>query len=424
VKFIPDNNQMHTENREIISPLRVLISAYACRPGKGSEPGVGWNIVQQMATYHKVWVVTRSENRPIIEAETNLNSNLNFCYYNVPRWHRGWKWHGIASQFHYYFWQIGVLSLIRKLNREVHFDVTHHITYVRYWSPSLLSLLPVPFLWGPVGGAEYTPYGFTREFSPKGKLSNQLRNWSHCLGELDPLVRLTARTSSVSFATTNETARRLAYLGAKRITVLGESALTYEELARLGSFSFRGSAPFRFVSMGRLLDLKGFHLGLKAFAQAKLPDAEYWILGDGPQRKRLTKLAAQFHITDRVRFLGNLPREQALETLGVCHVLVHPSLHDSGGWVCLEAMAAGKPVICLDHGGPSTQVTPETGIKISVRTSQQVIRDIAEAMVRLATSRIFSESMGQCGRQRVSANFTWSHKGEVFNSIYHEISKQ
>ena len=49
-------------------------------------------------------------------------------------------------------------------------------------------------------------------------------------------------------------------------------------------------------------------------------------------------------------------------------MLIHPSLHDSGGWVCLEAMAAGRPVICLDLGGPGLQVTEKTGIKVKAST--------------------------------------------------------
>ena len=49
--------------------LRVLISAYACEPSKGSEPGMGWNVAREMAEYHDIWVLTRANNRAPIEAE-------------------------------------------------------------------------------------------------------------------------------------------------------------------------------------------------------------------------------------------------------------------------------------------------------------------------------------------------------------------
>ena len=56
----------------------------------------------------------------------------------------------------------------------------------------------------------------------------------------------------------------------------------------------------------------------------------------------------------------------------------------SGGWTCLEAMAAGRPVVCLDLGGPATQVTEETGIKVPAPVPNQAVSGLAEAMTRLA----------------------------------------
>jgi hypothetical protein len=38
--------------------MKILISAYSCEPGMGSEPGVGWNIAREVAKYHEVWVLT------------------------------------------------------------------------------------------------------------------------------------------------------------------------------------------------------------------------------------------------------------------------------------------------------------------------------------------------------------------------------
>ena len=81
-----------------------------------------------------------------------------------------------------------------------------------------------------------------------------------------------------------------------------------------------------------------------------------------------------------VKFWGLVDRSQVLGLLGQCHALIHPSLHDSGGWVCLEAMAAGRPVICLDWGGPGFQVNDETGFKIYPTSPDQVVTEMAIAM--------------------------------------------
>ena len=68
--------------------MRVLVSAYACEPGKGSEPGVGWNWARMIAQDHETWVLTRSNNRAPIEAAlaADPQPNLRFIYVAPPRW--------------------------------------------------------------------------------------------------------------------------------------------------------------------------------------------------------------------------------------------------------------------------------------------------------------------------------------------------
>jgi hypothetical protein len=80
--------------------LKLLMSAYACEPGKGSEPGVGWRWALEAARLgHEVWTLTRENNRPGIEAAlaglgAGLASRLHFVYYDLPPRLRGWKRNG------------------------------------------------------------------------------------------------------------------------------------------------------------------------------------------------------------------------------------------------------------------------------------------------------------------------------------------
>jgi glycosyltransferase involved in cell wall biosynthesis len=84
-------------------------------------------------------------------------------------------------------------------------------------------------------------------------------------------------------------------------------------------------------------------------------------------------------------------------------------------------MAAGRPVICLDQGGPATQVTSESGVKVKVESPEQVITDIAKAMAMFVNSSDLCDSMGRSGRERVATMFTWDHKAAVFNKVYEEV---
>jgi len=407
--------------------MKILMSAYSCEPGKGSEPGVGWNFVRAVAKYHEVWVLTRpDEGREVIEAELARNPipNLHFVYFTLPIWGGGWKWRFGAMQLHYYLWQIQAYFVARRLHRQIDFDIAHHVTFVKYSRPSFLCLLPIPFIWGPVGGGEFAPRAFWQDFSLSNKIHETVRMLACWVFESDPFARLTAQRSVLAKATTEDTAARVRKMGARNVQVYSESGLPREEIARLAQCSVSNDSPVRFASVGRLLHWKGFHLGLRAFAQAKLPDAEYWVFGDGPEKKRLQCLADKLGIAQQVKFWNKLPREETLRKLGECTALVHPSLHDSGGWVCLEAMAAGRPVLCLDLGGPAVQVTEQTGFKVPAHTPEQAVRDLSEGMVSLAKDLDLRVRMGEAGRRRVSEMFDWEVKASHLAQLYEEIYNQ
>jgi len=408
--------------------MKILLSAYACEPGRGTELGVGWNTAREIARHHEVWVLTRPDDgREAIEAELTRNPipNLHFVYFTLPIWGAGWKQGQGAFQIHYYLWQIQAYFTARKLHQQIGFDLAHHVTFVKYSTPSFLSLLPIPFIFGPVGGGETSPSAFSRDFSQRGKIYETLRNFSRWVGERDPFTRMTVRCSALAWATTADTAERLVAMGGKNVQVLSQVGLLPEEVAQLNQHPLPDRAPVRFISIGRFLHWKGFHLGLQAFAQATLPpEAEYWIVGKGAEAEALQALAVDLGIASQVKFLDEMPRTELIAHLGNCLALVHPSLHESGGFVCLEAMAAGRPVICLDLGGPAVQVTEETGFKIPAHDPDQVVREMAIAMTQLANDPTLRARLGLAGRQRVNELFNWETKGKRLVEVYAMIVSQ
>ncbi|AKG20947.1 glycosyltransferase family 4 protein [Calothrix sp. 336/3] len=404
--------------------MKILMSAYSCEPHIGSERAVGWGLVQAVAKHHQVWVLTRpDEGKEAIEAELkrNPNPNLNFVYFTLPIWGGAWKWGFGSMQLHYYLWQIQAYFVARRLHRQIGFDISHHVTFVKYSRPSFLSLLPIPFVWGPVGGGEFAPKSFWKDFSLKNKIHERVRSLACKVFESDPFAIITARRSILAQATTEDTARRVRQMGANNVQIEPAIGLLTEEIEQLNQNKLPNQSPIRFLSIGRLLHWKGFSLGLRAFAQANLKDAEYWIIGDGPERQRLETLVQELGIINQVKFWNNLPREATLDKISECSVLVHPSLHDSGAFVCLEAMAAGRPVICLNLGGPALQVTEETGFKIAAITPKQVTEDLAKAMKTLVNNPELCLRMGEAGYNRVKEVFNWDVKGQNLICKYKEI---
>jgi glycosyltransferase involved in cell wall biosynthesis len=403
----------------------VLVSAYACEPGKGSEPGSGWNWVCQISRFHECWVITRENHRDAIEESLAANPmpRAHFIYYDLPKWARVWKKGQRGVRTYYYLWQIGSYWLARKLFRKVDFDLVHHVTFGSYWLPSFLPLLPAPFLWGPVGGAESAPRSFRKSFSFRGQCYEVFRDAARRMGELDPFVRMTAKRAHAGLAVTPQTADRLRALGCQCVSLSSQLGLTREDLLRLGRIPPRRANPFRVLSLGRFLHWKGFELGLRAFAKfhERCPQSEYWLIGDGPERKRWERLVDDLGLRDSVVLWHTLPRPQVFEKMAECDVLMHPSLHDSGGWVTVEAMGAGLPVICLDLGGPALQVTDVTGIKIPASSPEQVVSDLAGALERISRDSAHRLHLGEAGRARIEKHYSWDRRGEQLAALYEQM---
>lgn len=126
------------------------------------------------------------------------------------------------------------------------------------------------------------------------------------------------------------------------------------------SFAERhATSPIRLLSVGRLVEKKGFDTALRAVAALTADGIEvtHRIVGDGPQRDDLERLAAELELGARVEFLGSLGRERVRDLLYDSDVLVAPSHTTRDGdregipVVLMEAMATGLAVVSTRHSG-------------------------------------------------------------------------
>ncbi|CAN5151738.1 hypothetical protein BH23GEM2_BH23GEM2_11530 [soil metagenome] len=398
--------------------LKILISAYACSPHRGSEPGIGWNNAREAARRNEVWLLTRPVFRRPIEAELQKNPmpSLHPVFYDLPEWMRI-----LGPKPRYYLWQVAIYFFARRLHNVFRFDVSHHVSYVRSWSPSLLAFLPIPFIWGPVGGGETVPASFRRGLSLRGRMEELQRDVGGRLSLMDPLLRYTARRSAITIANSAETAARVKRIGSRRVTVMGESCLDELPLEPPGEELDFGTTPTRFGSLTRLVYWKGLHLALEAFARVGDPSAEYWIIGEGPEAKRLHALAEKLGVAERIVFREGLSRREWMAALRQIDALLHPCICNTGNAITLEAMAAGRPVVCLDRGGVAMQITDDTGFKIPADTPEEAVAGLERAMKIVIADRERAAAMGRTAREW-SETFSWKERGELMQSLYEEAT--
>ncbi len=399
--------------------LKVLISAYACEPGKGSEPEVGWQWALQMARFHDVTVLTRANNRPLIEPELKRLQGKQplpqFVYHDRGEALLNFKRRFKAVITYYLLWQRSAREVVQRLHETHQFDLMHHVTFAAFRYPIAIWGHGVPCIWGPIGGIESIPLRLLPWHHPVS-LAHEITRNGHNLIQATPFHVLPrrARASSLILASTREMQQAFARLGfqAQLMPTIG---------LKTGELPFRPHAsnpgPLKLLFVGNIITLKGINLALEAFQQSGI-EGTFTFIGSGNYEPAARALAARLGIEGRVNFLGKLAREQVLGRYSNYDLFVFPSLHDTGGYAVIEAMLNELPVVCLDCGGPAVAVRQNCGIKVPLGTHIGVIDGLAEAMRWYDQNRNALAEQGRAARRTVLDNYDWDRKGEEMNRCY------
>jgi glycosyltransferase involved in cell wall biosynthesis len=176
----------------------------------------------------------------------------------------------------------------------------------------------------------------------------------------------------------------------------------------------------RMVTVAHLVARKRHETVLRALARldpARRP--EYLVIGDGPCRVDLERLAAQLAVADRVRFLGQLPNPEAVARAATCDLFVMPGVEEPFGVAFVEAMAAGLPAIgSRGEGGPEDIAAAGPGM---VLVEPGDAADLASVIARLTGDRAELQRLGAAARETVAANFTWERCGVETVAAYRAV---
>ncbi|HHY59622.1 MAG TPA: glycosyltransferase family 4 protein [Clostridia bacterium] len=169
--------------------------------------------------------------------------------------------------------------------------------------------------------------------------------------------------------------------------------------------------------LGRLVEEKGADLFLQCARVIKqaVPEAEFWIGGEGPQRPRLQQQAAALGLLSHIRFCGRLDDPAAfLDSLAV---LVVPSRSEGFSLVTLEAMARAKPVVAFAVGAlPELIISGHTGLLLPPGD----VNGMALAVIRLLQEPAYAASLGLNGYERARHNFTVTRMIRQTEAVYRQ----
>lgn len=170
-------------------------------------------------------------------------------------------------------------------------------------------------------------------------------------------------------------------------------------------------------SCGMFYERKGFEVLIEAFCRvlASFPDAELRIAGDGPRRPQLEAALARLERgRDRITLLGARPHDEVLREMAWCDVFALVGWDEPFATVYLEAMAAGRPVVCADDGGITDVLEHEVhGLTVPPRD----VEAAARALGRLLADDALRARLGGAGRTLIEEQLTWDRVAERYLAV-------
>lgn len=145
------------------------------------------------------------------------------------------------------------------------------------------------------------------------------------------------------------------------------------------------------------------------------------LVGDGPMRPQLERLAQTLAVAQQVEFLGYQARSAVARLLQDCTLFVLPSRAESFGLTVVEALACGKPVIATAVGGIPEIIEDDTH---GILVEPDDVGGLAAAIQRMLADPGLRERLGRTGRLRVEDAFRWERMGEGYERAYASLLEQ
>jgi len=411
--------------------MKVLLSAIACHPHLGSESKVGWDAaraISEIPAVEECHVITHTANREaIVQAqEADLASRVHFHFVGKPyRYHPNRMLARLQSWLLYRDWQRKSVNHATQLHHKYRFALTHHVTYASWRMPSPLWRLPIPFVFGPVGGGAATPRAFRRILGRSAGAFEVLRDTATFVSARGRSLRLCCEKSSAVVAADAATEAFLAAHGASHIHRLCQVFFSDVEASRFMKRkrprSARG-AKLTIFAGGNLEGRKGTYLSLRALALLKEKGIPFSYIygGWGPDLQAMKYLADQLGITDAVRFHHGYSGDDYTRQLHTSDVYLLPSIRETAGITMMEATIAGCYPIVLASTGAGDIVERTGGTAICAKSPEDAVRQIAEKLEWCYRQREELQQRAEAAGKNMRELYSESHYQKAISEIYRE----
>ena len=413
---------------------KILAMAYCVSPYRGSEYNVAWEWITHMSKYHDLTVLYGMSDNHMGDNETMIEwlaanelPHVKFVYVKPNRLANMLNWPNRHDIFVYTFyiafkqWHRCAYKVAKQLVKEENFDLVHMVGPIGYREPGYLWKLGLPYVWGPIGGANNSTKGLMKHLPFSGKVKHAFRTFANTLQlRYGRRVHHALMHTDILLTATTENQQKFQRYHGKDSIYLPENAIS--KSIELNDSKFFNNNMLQLIFVGRIDPRKNLIILLEALVlMVNKKRIHLNVIGAGPEILTCKKFADAHGISDLVTWHGMLPREKVLQMYRSAHLHIISSISEGNTTVIWEAMSNGVPTLSFDHCGMHDTLQGGAGILVPISSEyEQNVKNLADAIDQFASSTNMPHDLALKTIERAN-HYTWEERVKILNEIYERV---
>lgn len=417
---------------------KILVMAYAISPSRGSEYAVAWNFVKHMSKKNDLTVIYGMSDNHMGETYTledflskNDVPNVRFIAVKPNKIANLLNWPNRHNIFVYTFyfafavWHKLAYKRAKELLEKEKFDLIHFVGPIGYREPGFLWKLGLPYIWGPIGGANNVPYQLMKNMPLVGQIKFSFRNIANAIQfHTKKRLKKALVATDILLTATSENQLKFKNVHHKDSICIPENCISEDLMQHsvVDWSKFKNNDKYRLIMVGRLDAGKAVGILLEALVQVRHKEKlNVAIVGGGPLKKRLEKYAKEHNLDNIITWYGQLPRQQAVKVFNSAHLHVITSVSEGNPTTIWEAMSYGVPTMSFDHCGMHDTLCERCGIRIPIAKHYEdcvlaVAKEIDNLLEHPERFRQLAEGTLECAKK-----YTWAERELFLNNLYDQL---
>lgn len=401
--------------------ISVIVNAYACCPGMGSEPGMAWNWCVNLAKFAQLHIITEGEFRDKIEAalrDLPHGSNMKFYYNPVSDNIREMCWNQGDWRFyrHYKKWQLDAYKIAINICNDNDIKILHQLNMIGFREPGYLwKIESIPFVWGPVDAKAGFPVEYLSGASLGDKVKVYLKNFLTKIQlKYSQRVHKAGDRASAILAASSNSYESLQALFPGKVTLLNETGCYPNNFLEKNT----ENKQLELLWVGKLDFRKQLNLAIQALAECRNKNVRLHIVGGGDGSKYM-RLSKDLNLTDQCIWHGAIPHANVQKIMRESDMLFFTSVAEGTPHVVLEAIGNGLPVLCFDTCGQGDVVNERVGFKVKLGKIGDSVRKFSMILREVESNRHLLKALSINCYER-QKELSWDNKAKVVANLYNE----